>query len=62
LQLAIAHAGGILEIRRLPEGTQEGRWEGYLEPVLDLAFGDDRLWIATYSQRPLDAPQWIVSL
>lgn len=62
LQLAIAHAGGILEIRRLPEGTQEGRWEGYLEPVLDLAFGEDRLWIATYSQRPLNAPQWIVSL
>jgi WD40 repeat protein len=62
LQLAIAHAGGILEIRRLSEGTQEGRWEGYLEPVLDLAFGEDRLWIATYSQRPLDAPQWIVSL
>jgi len=62
LRLAIAHAGGILEIRRLPEGTQEGRWEGYLEPVLDLAFGEDRLWIATYSQRPLEAPQWIVSL
>ncbi len=62
LRLAIASSGGALEIRRLPEGTQEGHWEGYLEPVLDLAFGKDQLWIATYSQRPIDTPQWIVSL
>jgi len=62
LRLAIASSGGTVEIRRLPEGTQEGRWEGYLEPVLDLAFGKDQLWIATYSQRPIDTPQRIVSL